>query len=465
MNFLQAFNHVFARNRDSLIGKALTAATGSGEALIREQLERVITNTAVRLSPVVSILDVKYKKGKFSDFNRLTALPSPGSAMGEGATTPERQASYARVSIEKKIMRRKPSVTDFLADTADDDFDAIGQEIQHHIYTKTLDLEFYVIYGNKDSNQFEHDGWMTTTSTNFQDFGSSGQVLTDLKILDDMIDETRRRQNAEHRLALLMTPQMNSKTGRLQTNIRLNVPTDKDQELKGIGSGFRLENYRQIPIIELNAMRPNDADPGNVIGAVTPSTSTSGGSIAADTYFFSVTPLGYDGEQLASAQASQVTSGSTSTITLDWTAVPNAIQYYIFATTTTGITNHKLVAIISAFTYDGSGTITGDNNQIVFTTNPTVARVEVPAHMQNNAPFVKTAGVVPEVVMLIDLDRFQGQGGYDYTNPSGAEIGGLISVEPLAKTDAKRPFLLTTHGCMIPAFEATCSVRRGLKVA
>lgn len=461
MRFLNAFNQVYGKSRNGLIQKALTSATGSGEALIREQLERIITNTAVRLSPLIQMLDVKYKKGKFSEFNRLTSLPSPGSAMGEGATTPTRQSAYARVPIQKKIMRRKAGVTDFLADTAADDFDAIGQEIEHHIQSKVYDLEFYSGYGNAISNQYEHDGFEAVASTNYIDRNA---VLT-TKMLDDMLDATRRKQNAGHRLGWLMSPEMNSKLSQLQTNVRINEASKDVAAIDAINAGIRLEHYRKVPIVETGAMRPNKADTGNVIGTVSPSTSTTGGTIAADTYYFSVAPIGYDGVQLASAEATQITTGTTSTITLTWAAVPNALQYRIYAGTTTGLANHLLVRIISAFTYDGDGTITGSTVEITLTTPPLTPGSEVPTHMQTNVPLVEVGGVPPEMIMMIDFDRFQGIGGYDYTNPSGAEIGGLISVEPLAKVDAKRNFLLTTEGCLIPAFEATSAISRRVRVA
>ena len=461
MKFLNAFNQVYGKPRNSLIQKALTSATGSGEALIREQLEKIITNTAVRLSPLIQMLDVKYKKGKFSEFNRLNSLPSPGSAMGESATTPERSAAYGRISIQKKIMRRKAGVTDFLSDTADDDFDAIGQEIEHQIRAKAYDLEHYCMYGNGVSNVYEHDGFEAMVSTQYTD---QNAVLS-VSMLNDMLDATRRRQNAEHRLGFLMSPELNSKLSELQTNVRISTPSKDIAEIDSIAAGIRLDHYRKVPIIETSAMRPNPADTGNVIGTITPTTATTGGTVAADTYFFSVAPVTYDGVQLASAEATQVTTGTTSTVTLTWAAVANALQYRIYAGSTTGLSNHKLVKVISAFQYDGQGTITGDTLSHLFTTDPYTAGAEVPVHMQNNVPLELVGGVPPEMVMLIDFDRYQGIGGYDYTNPSGSEIGGLISVKPLAQTDAKLQFLLTTEGCLLPAFEATSAISRRVRTA
>lgn len=61
-------------------------------------------------------------------------------------------------------------------------------------------------------------------------------------------------------------------------------------------------------------------------------TAATGGTVAADTYFVTVTALTGLGETLESNEESIVTTGSESTITVSWTAVTGATGYRIYAT-------------------------------------------------------------------------------------------------------------------------------------
>jgi fibronectin-binding autotransporter adhesin len=72
-------------------------------------------------------------------------------------------------------------------------------------------------------------------------------------------------------------------------------------------------------------------------GTLTMSTATTGGSLAAHTYYYKVTAVdSAGGETTASSEGSQITTGSTSTVTLKWTAVAGASGYRIYRSTTSG---------------------------------------------------------------------------------------------------------------------------------
>jgi hypothetical protein len=77
------------------------------------------------------------------------------------------------------------------------------------------------------------------------------------KFLDNMIDNNTRKQGSHHRKCFLMSPEMLSKVSRLLENVRL------IQGLNGAGlsqieiaGGWRLNAYRNIPIIESTYTRP-----------------------------------------------------------------------------------------------------------------------------------------------------------------------------------------------------------------
>ena len=61
MNFIRQFNQ-FAHQNKSLIRKALDSSSNVAEALIPEKLEQVITNTVVRLSPIVAMIAPRFAK-------------------------------------------------------------------------------------------------------------------------------------------------------------------------------------------------------------------------------------------------------------------------------------------------------------------------------------------------------------------------------------------------------------------
>lgn len=79
--------------------------------------------------------------------------------------------------------------------------------------------------------------------------------------------------------------------------------------------------------------------------ALAPSTATTGGTVAAGTYFIAISAQNTNGETFATLAASSVvTTGATSTITVTAFTVPNAASYNVYVSTTgTGSTWTKQV--------------------------------------------------------------------------------------------------------------------------
>jgi len=69
-----------------------------------------------------------------------------------------------------------------------------------------------------------------------------------------------------------------------------------------------------------------------------PATATTGGTIAAGVYRIVVTALNANGETLPSNEQSITTTGSTSTITVNWATVAGATGYKVYVTTAGGAT-------------------------------------------------------------------------------------------------------------------------------
>ena len=455
---IRQFNKSNQQNQ-SLIRKALDSSTGVGGALVPQHLEEVITNTIVRLSPEMAMVTPKFDQQKLHEFNRLTTLPAAGGAMGEGAVTPARRSTFARDNVTLKVIRRKGSVTNFLQDASGKFIDAAAAEMENHLLAHAYDLTTYMLYGNAEANPYEFSGLDHLITTNRVNNARGGVVPTNLNFLDDLIDANEERQGGMHRRAFVMSPQMLSKISQLLTNVRLN------QGLSGGGlsqvnipGGWRMNAYRDIPIIVSSACRPKGQ-----MGTVTAtSPSTSAGSLSDGTYNFCVAPVTYNGEELASANVAITLSGggSTQNIKLAFTAFDGALSYKIYYGTSAA--NHTLIDQQSAFTFDGNGTITGNNNEITLAS--VAATAKIPTAQRADIPLVAIGGIAPESMFFWDLDEFQGIGRLAYTNTAGSRFNGLVSVEPLAKTDDEMPFLIKTYAALVPSFEATCGMVRNVRV-
>lgn len=69
------------------------------------------------------------------------------------------------------------------------------------------------------------------------------------------------------------------------------------------------------------------------------STATTGGSLVAGTYYYKVTALNAVGETIASNEISQATTGTTSTVTINWATVTGATSYRVYRGTSAGAEN------------------------------------------------------------------------------------------------------------------------------
>lgn len=117
----------------------------------------------------------------------------------------------------------------------------------------------------------------------------------------------------------------------------------------------------------------------NTAGIPTPiqsasTTSTTGGTLAAGTYYYVITATNAAGETLPSNEVSQVTTGATSSNTINWTAVTGATGYKIFRSTSSGTQAvHYVVGAVVAYLDTNAATTAGsppvrDNGQAVGTT-------------------------------------------------------------------------------------------------
>lgn len=119
--------------------------------------------------------------------------------------------------------------------------------------------------------------------------------------------------------------------------------------------------------------------------AATP--STTGGTLAAGTYYYRITALNAAGETTGSVEVNAVTTGTTSSVVLTWTAVTGATSYKIYKGTTAGGENTYFTSATATFTDTGTAGTAGTIPVVNTATVPalsTALRTQLINDMQNN---------------------------------------------------------------------------------
>ena len=87
--------------------------------------------------------------------------------------------------------------------------------------------------------------------------------------------------------------------------------------------------------------------------------AATGGTLAASAYFYKVSAISAAGESEASAEATITTTGATSTVTVNWTAVAGATSYKIYRGTVAGGQNVFYTSTTNSFTDTGAAGTAG----------------------------------------------------------------------------------------------------------
>ena len=92
------------------------------------------------------------------------------------------------------------------------------------------------------------------------------------------------------------------------------------------------------------------APPVQPPGTITATPSTTGGTLAANTYFITVTSTNGTGETIPSAEVSKTTTGSTGSIATSWAAVTGATGYKVYIGTSSGAEGQFFTTATNSFT-------------------------------------------------------------------------------------------------------------------
>lgn len=345
--------------------EAITTA-GAVSPLIPKAIDPVLLEYQRRYAPLLAAIPSKQWNSTQYFFNRRVQRPDSGGVV-DGGARPIGNSTYEQAVFNIRLFQAVGSVTGFAQTVTRDIVGDLRQlELDGTVTSMLWSLENAFIWGNDGATangqypicsglDYLVSNWTAGTGSNNYVNALDINNTFGLHYLDQLVDlvETNAAMPIGSDWMFVMSPRMNSAVGQSLVNQqRFAAPTVE------IGAGLNVPTYRDIPIVKSSFLSPRT----NTMGTVTPSTSTSGGSLAAGTYYYNVSAVvARFGEISASAQVSQVTTGSTSTATLSFSTPSNLpdgaspILYKVYrGTAASGAGAPTLLGVVDAF--DTTGT-------------------------------------------------------------------------------------------------------------
>ncbi|MQS14515.1 phage major capsid protein [Streptomyces kaniharaensis] len=324
--------------------EALTAAGAS--ALVPKVIDPNLFERIRRYSPLIEALPSQKIKTTDYYFNTRNGLAS-GGAVTDGGARQVSVGTYFQNKFTIKQLQVVGAVTGYAEEvTADVIGDLRAREIMGAIKGLRWDTEQQLVAGNAGATQFgpypQFDG-LASLINQYTATGSAGQNSIDagggnvsLSLLNQLIDLVESYTAAQVTTGgsdwmLVMSSTAEGALASLFTNQQRFMDVE-------VTPGLVVPSYRNIPIIRSSYLGTK----GTSMGTVTGTPATTGGTLAAGTYYYKVAPvMSRQGEAAASAEVTVTTTGSTSTATLAFTP-PTGFQsstpqhYMVYRATATG---------------------------------------------------------------------------------------------------------------------------------
>jgi len=319
--------------------EALTASGAS--PLVPTIVDPMLLEYQRRYSPLVRSIPTKKWDSTVYYFNQRTARAT-GGFVTDGGARPVSNSTYVQNQYTIRNMQSVGAVTGYAqAVTKGLIGDLKQQEVEGAIQGLYWDIETAILWGNSAATQYgaypQFDGLDSLTSTfsgnnqNAIDFNAA-MSLGALDKLIDMVEQQSAMGVYDAQWMLVMSSTAASKVAQLLQN---------QQRFQGqvqVAGGLNVPTYRDVPIIKSSFLSARSYG----MGAVTTATATTGGTLAAATYYYQIVPvIARQGEVLPSTEVSQATTGSTSTVTLSF-STPTGLDgsqpnlYKVYRSTSTG---------------------------------------------------------------------------------------------------------------------------------
>ena len=431
------------------INKALTSATAS--ALIPEDLDPVLKEELLNLMPLLELMSIGTAEGKTHEYNVQTSHPS-GWFEGESAVANNQNGTYTRKTVQMKIIRIWGEVTGFAQRVTAKFINALEKEIMNSLEGMADALEWMLLFGAADDFDWAGDAYQASgilpivyseAPANVHDH--AGAAVT-LAALDDLLyDVTRYRGVRNDPRIFLMAPRMKLKVDGLQTKVQL--PLQNAELLDG---RLTMRAYGDTPIYESYHMAPQatSTSPDTTSG-----TPASGGSFAAADYNWRIASVTMDGEQVAGAKiGTDVTVTLNQKVTVAWTADATAYAYMIFRQDG-GTGDFKLIDIIAAKTYDGSGNVSG-----------TVASYEDLGARAGDTQ-ITPLETGEQIIAIVNLNSERGLSLYNLPDDMGDSAGNFMNFVDLGRSKDAYGYFLKTYVAPRLVHPNLVSVLRNVKLA
>jgi hypothetical protein len=273
----------------SELREALTAATAS--ALIPKIIDPVLLEYQRRYSPLVaSIPRVAWDTDVYY-FNQRTTM-ARGGFVTDGGAQPVTNSTYVQNNFQMKHLEVVGAVTGYAqAVTRLQIGDLRETEIQGSIQGLTWDTETGVVWGNSASTlngaqpQFDGlDSQVASFSGSFVNALDQGGNTLTLAMLDELIDMVETNAAMSIFDSSWMIVLSNTAISRIA---QLLVSQQRFNDRVEIAAGLLVPTYRDIPLVKTSFLSARSF----AMGAVTTATATTGGTLAAATYYYRVAPV------------------------------------------------------------------------------------------------------------------------------------------------------------------------------
>lgn len=324
----------------SELREALTAAGAS--ALVPKVIDPVLLEYQRRYSPLVrSVPTVPWNADTYY-FNQRTQVAA-GGFVPDGGARPVANSTFVQNKFDMKHIQVVGAITGYAQEVTRQVIGDLREtEIEGSTRGMYWDIETGICWGNAASTlngaqpQFDGlDSQVTTFSGGFQNAIDQNGTTLSLAMLDelaDMVETNAAMPVFDDTWMFVLSNTAASKIAQLQTSQQRFV--DKVE----VATGLVVPTYRNIPLVKTSFLQAR----GYSMGTVTTATATTGGTLAATTYYYKVSAVvSRQGEIGVSAEVSQTTTGATSTVTLSF-STPTGLDglqpqlFKVYRSTATG---------------------------------------------------------------------------------------------------------------------------------
>jgi hypothetical protein len=302
----------------SEIREALTAAGAS--PFVPKLIDPVLVEYQRRFAPWCRAVPTKKTNSTTYFFNTRTVVVS-GGAVPDGGARPVSTSIYQQNSFNMAHIQAVGSVTGYAQAVTTDLVDLRATEVNGAIKGYYWDTECFMGWGNAASTlngaQPQFDGFDTQIAQfsqggaqNVIDYAGKSLSLSTLDELIVMVSGNAAEPVADPSWMFVMSVSAEARIGQL-------LQAQQRFDSVEIAAGLIVATYKRIPLVPTSFL----STLGYQMGTVTAATATTGGTLGAGTYYYKVSAvIARQGEILPSAEVSQTTTGSTSTVTLSFSS-------------------------------------------------------------------------------------------------------------------------------------------------